>query len=558
MKSDFPEVGTPNWDISTREEAPSRAFTGMLSVLPSEWVSFAFNFFDPVQKDYVPFPFANRSYLKDIYDCGRRKRLLIFGRQSEKSTLLANVSLSYCCLYRHFHVLYVAPTSDHIKRFSKDRLDDTISISPRLKGFTDKKIAANVKEKGFVNNSRFILRSCYTKPDSVRGIPADLLLIDEIATIITDHIPIIELCLSHSPYRFRIFSGTPLSVEGASGYYWQHSTQNEWAVPCYAHSPAYFNILTKANIGKECLICDKCGKPINAWDAGSRWVSMNKGSDFEGFRVPQIMVPSVDWQEIIFQMENYPTHKFKNEVMAEFSDAGTRPITKRELMRCCTPTIKMDDDYLATIEQISAGFPCYAGCDWGSGDPSYTVLSLGSYFGSEKFKIFYMHRFDGPEADPVRQLSMIMSQLRKFNIRVVGLDWGFGFYQNAKLAESLAEREVLSMQFYYSLNPSRRFYYSRGTGKYILHRTQIMSSLFSIMKAGEIELPCKEKFEHPFADNILNISAVFNEAVRMLQYEHPMDKPDDSFHSILYCFLASIMDHPRPDLLGFHGVPILQ
>lgn len=532
-------------------------YRGKIDILPSDWVRFAFMFFDSASKQYVPFPFTNREYLKDIYDCPSRRRLLIFGRQTEKSSTLANIALTYSCLYPYFHALYVSPTMEQTARFSKDRLDDIISISPRLKGFTNPKLAANVKEKGFTNRSRLILRSCFSKPDSVRGIPADLLLIDEIATIVTDHVPIIEECLSHSPYKLRLFSGTPLTIESAAGYYWSHSTQNEWAVPCYAHTPTRFNILTNKNIGKKHLICDKCGKQINAWDEKSQWVSMNSGEDWEGFRVPQIMVPSMEWSEVLKKRESYPTQQFQNEVMAEFSDVGFRPITKKELMDCCLDEIKMDGQYLDRMAQITAGFPVYFGLDWGTGTQSYTVLAMGSYFGGNKFKIFYIHRFEGPEADPLKQLNIIKHQAHTYHVNVVSADYGFGFVSNAKLSQSLAEGEVIYKEFYYSHNPRKRIAYSKGTGKYILHRTQMMSNLFSIMKNKEIGLPCWERFEKPYGSDILNIGAVYNEATRMLQYDHSPDRPDDSFHAILYCFLGSLQDQPRPDLLGIHGIPVL-
>jgi hypothetical protein len=36
----------------------------------------------------------------------------------------------------------------------------------------------------------------------------------------------------------------------------------------------------------------------------------------------------------------------------------------------------------------------------------------------------------------------------------------------------------------------------------------------------------------------------------MLMYSHKVDKPDDSFHSVLYCMLASMVVKPRPDILA--------
>jgi hypothetical protein len=49
---------------------------------------------------------------------------------------------------------------------------------------------------------------------------------------------------------------------------------------------------------------------------------------------------------------------------------------------------------------------------------------------------------------------------------------------------------------------------------------------------------------------MLNIHSEYNETLRMVQYEHRIDKPDDSFHSVLYCFLVSMIIFPRPDIIA--------
>jgi len=36
----------------------------------------------------------------------------------------------------------------------------------------------------------------------------------------------------------------------------------------------------------------------------------------------------------------------------------------------------------------------------------------------------------------------------------------------------------------------------------------------------------------------------------MIQYKHNIDKPDDSFHSFLYCWVVSMLHHKRPDIIA--------
>jgi hypothetical protein len=49
---------------------------------------------------------------------------------------------------------------------------------------------------------------------------------------------------------------------------------------------------------------------------------------------------------------------------------------------------------------------------------------------------------------------------------------------------------------------------------------------------------------------MLNIYSEYNEKLKMIQYTHSPDKPDDTFHSFLYCWLASMFDYPRPDIIA--------
>ena len=49
---------------------------------------------------------------------------------------------------------------------------------------------------------------------------------------------------------------------------------------------------------------------------------------------------------------------------------------------------------------------------------------------------------------------------------------------------------------------------------------------------------------------MLSIFSEYNETLRMVRYDHHPDKPDDTFHSILYCFLASMVVFPRPDIMA--------
>ncbi len=84
----------------------------------------------------------------------------------------------------------------------------------------------------------------------------------------------------------------------------------------------------------------------------------------------------------------------------------------------------------------------------------------------------------------------------------------------------------------------------------MVHRTEVMSDVFNAMKRKMIALPNWADFREPHGSDILNIFSEYNERLRMDEYKHAPSKPDDSFHSILLCLLASMIQNPRPDIMS--------
>lgn len=535
-----------------------------IEIIPTEWIQYAIQIYLKDKHTYSEFPYNDREYLKQIIDSPEKSLIFLFGRQSEKSTSLGNICLTYCTLIPSVHVLYVSPTAPQTKIFSRDRLAEPVAISPRLRHFTSKRLPWNIFEKTFINQAQIILRYAFLSADRIRGIAADILMIDEMQDVITDHVPIMEETLSHSPLKRRYYAGTPKAAEGSLGFYWDLSTKKQWMVPCERHGPRHWNILGERNIGKKGLICEKCGQSIYPYHDDAQWVATGSTeAEFDGYRVPQIMVPihqgEEDWKNLLKKRDKYSPSQFNNEVLALFAAAGDKPINEVELRRCCNndtemlteeSDIKLQERYL----RWSKSYDIFAGIDWGTGDVSYTLLCLGSYFGTDKFRYFYFRRFVGQEADPVYQMDVILRILTKYNVKIIGADYGFGHVQNTKISQELVEQASLG-RYYYSSNPKNLIVLNPGVNRFTVHRTQMMSNMFNILKTVSVELPRWEDFQ-TYGNDILNIFTTYNENLRMIVYDHPPTKPDDTFHSMLYCFLASFMAYPREDLLGMPTIPI--
>ena len=496
------------------------------------------------------FSFTERPHLRRIYDTPAKRVLLMCARQVEKSTMLGNISICYSCIVPGFRTLYVSPSNRQTVTFSSDRIKEPLETSKVLRQFTTRMLSQNILEKQFVNRSKITLRYAFLNADRCRGIPAWALLIDEIQDVLSDNIPVIEQCLAHAPSHWRrfVYSGTPKSLDNTIETYWSSSsTMNEWVVPCEACN--HWNILGEKNIGKKGPICEKCGTLVNPMGPRSQWAAMRKHDEqkvpFEGYRISQLMVPWVKWSEILYDYEHYSRDRFYNEVLGISYDSGLRPLTRAQVQACCNPLLTMSN--LDLYKQLSAGQPVFAGIDWGTGENSYTVLTLAMYI-DRKFRVFYVHRFIGEEVEPDRQMDLIITMLRYFNVRLIGVDYGGGFYPNDRLIRTFGRNRVWKYQ--YTSNPKNKVRWNPELGRFLLHRTDVMSDIFNAIKRRrECEFPKWEEFEQPYAQDMLNIYSESNNQLRMIQYKHAPDKPDDTFHSFLYCWLVSMLMIARHDII---------
>jgi hypothetical protein len=532
----------------------------VVGVLPSQFTEFAFRMPNlhptPNSPTHLPFSFDGRRHMRRCYDTPARRLLLVAARQVEKSTLLGNISLGYSCIISSFKSLYVSPTSVQTKTFSNDRLKEPIETSDILKKFTTRALSQNIFEKQFVNRSKITLRHAFLNADRCRGIPAYMLLLDEIQDILTDNIPVIEQCTSHAPEQWKrfVYAGTPKSLDNTIEYYRANlSTQGEWVVPCDAHGGEggrYWNVLGEKNIGKEGLICEKCGKLIDPRHVDAQWATMvawdESHAPFESYRITQLMVPWKSWKEVLLDYQRYPRDKFYNEVLGISYDSGLRPLTSGHIKDNCREDILMSE--MEKYHPLSFAQQVYAGIDWGTGEHSYTVLSLGTYI-DMKFRIFYMHRFEGEDTDPVPQMEKILELIRHFNVRVIGADYGGGFDRNDALTRAFGPQRLQKYQ--YMARAKKKVEWDGKLRRWKVHRTEVMSDIFNAIKRGRVfEFPRWDEFKEPCAQDMLNIFSEYNNQLMMIQYKHTLDKPDDCFHSLLYCFLASMIVQPRPDVIA--------
>jgi hypothetical protein len=552
--------------------APAVKVQQPVEMTPREFTEFA------VRLRGEPIDLSRRPWLSRIYDQPfvvdekgryRRKMLMIFGRQCEKSTTIANMGMALANLHSYLRLLYVTASDEQMREFSDDKLRAIILDSPELMRLSgqvksirsDSKETQNVKTRRWKNQSKLVLRSVYRSPDRVRGISSDVLQIDELQDIYTDFLPVIEEVLFASDMdggHVSVYAGTPKTFDNPLENYWaRHSTQNEWMVKCTRCN--FWNCIETRHIGPTGLQCQRCDKELNPI-ADSCYARLGRAdSEWEGFRVPQPTVlyayrhrPDVfemKWRDLLKKKKRYTRSKFENEVMARSFDAGTKPVTYEEVRRCALPDRNIL--YERDINKQLKSTHTWAGVDWGTGDESFTILSIWRYDMQGRFALIFAKRYVGVESDPDHSIRDIVQWCRAFNVNIIGADWGFGFHANPRLQKAFGAHKVVCYQ--HAGKQKEKVKWDKLGMKFITHRTRVLNDVFTLIKrgpvSGGIAFTNWDEFE-TFANDILAVYQENSRARGELVYDHPRGTPDDFLHTICYALLASQMEpgYRRPDL----------
>lgn len=507
----------------------------------------------------IPFrmPQDSMRHLWPIYNRPDNSILLKFGRQTHKSTTISNKIVLPCVKYKNYHSLYIAPTGNQVSVFSTDKLNGTIRGSEVIRTkYLDTRTKDQIFYKELTNDSKIYLRSAFHSADSARGISADQTTIDEMQDILSDHVPVIEQCMSHSIakwkemvkynpslpmhlFNHKIYAGTPKTIENTLERYWANSTQNEWIIKCL-HCNRY-NYINEHNVGDTCLICNKCGKPI-FYENGD-WVSLNPTGFIQGYRLPQIVLNWINdktnpkaWEVSVIQTrKSYSTEKFYNEVLALAYANARNPLSPDDLKQVCKDYYMITDPDAPVLGKMVL---C-AGVDWGKGDTasgtSYTILTLGGVV-SGRFKLLFMKRYIGRMSDALLQLDDIIEMLQKFGVGLTIADTGDGRTANATLVKKLSPSRFA--EIYEHGSQAAKIKWDKVKGMYIMNRTQMMTDMFMEIKENRVDFFTAEQFED-FKLDFLNIYSEYSEALRMTRYDHT--GPDDAFHSYMFCRIASMV-----------------
>jgi hypothetical protein len=509
-----------------------------------------------------PLRFSNHPYMPQVLNSVHPRKLLKCSRQVGKSVIdcveLLTDPLFSNIPRKNIREVYVSPSLDQTKAFSIEKLGPMIKDSPRFAGlFTDKSCREDVFLYTFTTGAQLYLRAAHRTADRVRGIPADKIVIDELQDMIPSTLPDIIASSLASPYNRIIETGTPKTEDNFIESEWLAATQYEWAIPCKRHSPIYWNYpLSQKHIGKESVICEKCGKPINPrW---GKWICIKEDGKFEGYHINQLastlnMDPEKWGTNIIAYMEGdnpWPQDKFNNEIIGITSGKAEQLLHLEDLKKCEYPTQPCIIDLSKQLNEAPKDkrIAWFGGVDWGEGRDggitdtgkkrfaSYSIFYVGGYMPDKKFAYVHWKKFMGEEASPEYVVKYIVNAFHKFKLHRIACDWGHGWGVNEQVMKALGPEKMFSV--FESANLKELYQWDSEAWRYTINRNEFISRTVNSIKRGEVVFPkgCDEMYRDFTAEK-----TEYSEQMRKMLFIHRVDQPDDSLHAAMYCKIAADM-----------------
>ena len=181
-----------------------------------------------------------------------------------------------------------------------------------------------------------------------------------------------------------------------------------------------------------------------------------------------------------------------------------------------------------------------------SDNQSYTHLCIGGYAG-DRFVVPYWKRFEGAETEIDRMMEEIFRLITQYRVHLIGTDYGGGYHTNDKLIRKFGVEKILRYQY---VN-TQKLYFDRTLARFMANRTEVMMAVANaINRVDTFAFPQIDRWEVPHGECFLNIFSEYNKHNSTMTISRVPGKPDDGYHALVFCFLASMLVRPRHDILS--------
>lgn len=362
-----------------------------------------------------------------------RRTLLKCGRQVGKSASLAHQGVARSIILPYFNTLFLTPLYEQVRRFSHNYVRDAVRSCTLYDRIVDRGSLENVLQRSLANRSTMHFSFAFRDCERVRGINSDAISIDEVQGIDKTFLPAILSTMDASPWRLLQLSGTPMSTDNLIEDQWQLSSMAEWAIKC---SCGKTNVCSAAAdllkmLGKEGLICAKCGKDINTEEGYWLHTIPERRFEYAGYHAPQPIFPMhcrsySKWKELLDKRENDDEYSFMTEILGESWDVGSKLVTLSDLRAACVlPWDNVASSAAQGYNKRGHLFRVLA-VDWsggGSKEESLTALAVLGVLNTGRIEVMWMKKYPH-SADYYADAMRVIQAYKQFGCALLAHDFG--------------------------------------------------------------------------------------------------------------------------------------
>jgi hypothetical protein len=381
--------------------------------------------------------------------------------------------------------------------------------------------AESLHFKQFVGGNHLWVESTGLDADRIMGRTADVIFFDEVQKTtdlaLGNALKILTTAKYGEPSKgVRIYFGTPRRKGSDFHKMWQRSSQQYYYLGCEGckkHFPLYTpgsDDWKKIWIHGYIVKCPHCGHEQNKLEAAERgkWMALQDASDencdMVGFHINQLYMPMFTREAIENEMPGkHPINTervFMNEVLGEFFQGDSSPITAEEIGQLCADRerkfSRRIDSGSGLMQQITV-----LGLDYGaradleqlanpdkitSRGQSYSTAVILLSKGPGLLSIEYAFKFK--RNDPEHKKGVIDQIMRQYSIQLAIGDIGYSNDFSFTLHQMYGDRYLVS-RAHPTVNDHVKFRADAFPKEIIFERDYYIGELYEQMKKGMIRFP---------------------------------------------------------------------
>jgi hypothetical protein len=432
--------------------------------------------------------------------------------------------------------LYLFPTMDEVREFSKARFSTLISSNPTSIGqYVQDTNTATLKKVGsallYLRGANLTMQGSEVgdrESAKLRGIPVDKVIYDEYDLMDPDVRMMASQRMGDSEIKEEVYLSNPTTPDFGIATLWKESDQRYWFRRCEcgewtSAEWSFPECVKRGHDGKGYIACIKCGRKLDVRSPGE-WVPMNRANSEKmwGYHWSQLTSRNNDPWDILDQYTSPP-------------DGKLGPVVRFRLGR---PYVQSEDRLRASAVLACCGNdpqmtghpgPCAMGVDV----RRHKNVVIGIRTGRDRYQILRVARLES--WDDVLRIG------QKFHVKSCVVDIR-PYEDSAREFQKKAKWKTWLCEYLESTPVGTQ--YSEATGIVKVNRTEVMDATHRlVVSERQLEIPAVCPEVRQFAlecSSVAKIEEVHRKTRQIIFRYHKLDTaPDDYRHALNYWYLAA-------------------